>query len=364
MTSSNSSFSPTSFRLSYAGLPSTTLFAVPKGIDLPHGPEGLFSSSFDFFMDVRVPLAIAGAYAALVHTANHFRKHNKEPLAFCKTRAFKYMVIVHNMALCIYSAWTFSGILAATYRTAFEISKAAIQSTVGPDTIDAYAAGTSGLLDFTKGRGGFWLALCDLNDGLWENGLAYYGYYFYLSKFYEVFDTVIILAKGRQSSLLQTYHHAGAMLSMWTGIRYAAPPIWTFVVFNSLIHSIMYFYYTLSALKIPVPTILKRALTTAQISQFLLGGSFALSTLFRYYLKPSTGTYCSCLANPGQAFALFFNVSYLAPLTYLFVKFWINSYAKGRKSKAGAAAQEKAAIASSSGVESSVTSTAARSRKA
>lgn len=74
---------------------------------------------------------------------------------------------------------------------------------------------------------------------IWNEGLAFYGWLFYLSKFYEVVDTFIILAKGRKSSLLQTYHHAGAMLSMWAGIRYMSPPIWMFVLVNSGIHAIM-----------------------------------------------------------------------------------------------------------------------------
>lgn len=56
--------------------------------------------------------------------------------------------------------------------------------------------------------------------GMWEEGLAFYGWLFYLSKFYEVIDTAIIIAKGKKSSLLQTYHHAGAMICMWAGIRY------------------------------------------------------------------------------------------------------------------------------------------------
>jgi hypothetical protein len=196
------------------------------------------------------------------------------------------------------------------------------------------------LLPYDSANGGFWRALCDLNDGVWERGLSYYGYFFYLSKFYEVFDTVIILAKGRQSSLLQTYHHAGAMLSMWAGIRFASPPIWIFVVFNSLIHTIMYFYYTLSALKVRVPKALKRALTTAQITQFVVGGSFALLHLFVYYFNPQTGSYNACLANPGQSFALLFNVAYLAPLTYLFVSFWINSYVRAATG-ASVSAQKK-----------------------
>lgn len=74
---------------------------------------------------------------------------------------------------------------------------------------------------------------------IWNEGLAFYGWLFYLSKFYEVFDTLIILAKGKKSSFLQTYHHAGAMICMWAGIRYMSPPVWMFVLANSLVHALM-----------------------------------------------------------------------------------------------------------------------------
>ena len=74
---------------------------------------------------------------------------------------------------------------------------------------------------------------------LWNEGLAFYGWFFYLSKFYEVLDTAIILAKGKKSSTLQTYHHAGAMMCMWAGIRFMSPPIWMFVFVNSGIHALM-----------------------------------------------------------------------------------------------------------------------------
>ena len=55
----------------------------------------------------------------------------------------------------------------------------------------------------------------------------------------EVVDTLIILAKGKRSATLQTYHHAGAMLCMWAGIRYMSPPIWMFCLVNSGIHFLM-----------------------------------------------------------------------------------------------------------------------------
>ena len=78
-----------------------------------------------------------------------------------------------------------------------------------------------------------------VRPGMWSAGLGYYGWIFYLSKFYEVVDTMIIIAKGRKSSTLQTYHHAGAMLSMWAGIRWMSPPIWIFCWYNSGIHTLM-----------------------------------------------------------------------------------------------------------------------------
>lgn len=325
---------------SYVAKPPSHLFQWPVGLEVPEGTkDSILASYFDFFMDVRVPIAIAATYATFVHIANHIRKTNRKPLAICNTTFFKAFVIAHNVGLCIYSAWTFLGMTSAIYSTVIEIAKnhTTSQFSTSMSASDGALAAAE-LLGYAKSN--FWRGLCDLNDGIWENGLKYYGFIFYLSKFYEVLDTVIILAKGRQSSLLQTYHHAGAMLSMWAGIRFASPPIWIFVVFNSLIHTIMYCYYTLSTLKIPVPKVLKRALTTAQITQFVLGGSLGLMHLFVYYFNPDTNSFSSCLRDQGQTFALMFNVFYLTPLTYLFVMFWIESYARKNK-KISMAAKSK-----------------------
>ncbi|KAK9475645.1 ELO family [Lipomyces japonicus] len=289
--------------------PPLVIFKFPVGLDLPQGPpEGsLFASSFNFLMDIRVPVTIATLYATVVHVLNRSRGPGTHPARFARTTLFRYLVVAHNLFLCVYSAWTCVGMTASIARTIIETSRAS-----------------------SRGSSSFWRGLCALNGGIWDNGLSYYGFLFYLSKFYEVIDTAIILAKGKKSSVLQTYHHAGAMLSMWAGIRFASPPIWIFVVFNSLIHTLMYFYYTLSGLHIKVPKAVKRALTTAQICQFVIGGSLAVAHFFVYYFDPAQGEYTSCLSNPGQTFAVFFNVLYLAPLTYLFVGFWIESYL-GRK---------------------------------
>lgn len=67
----------------------------------------------------------------------------------------------------------------------------------------------------------------------------YLGCLFYLSKFYEVVDTLIILVKGRKSSTLQTYHHAGVILCGWSVITFESPVGLVGVVLNAAVHTLM-----------------------------------------------------------------------------------------------------------------------------
>ncbi|PVU86076.1 hypothetical protein BB561_006822 [Smittium simulii] len=122
-------------------------------------------------------------------------------------------------------------------------------------------------------------AYCDSNYTTWNSGMFQLAYIFYLSKYYEVVDTAIILLKGRRSSTLQTYHHAGAIMCMFLGVYYVPSAIFYFVVVNSFIHSIMYSYYALSSLGFHPPG--KKYLTSLQITQFLLGFIYAPYTIFK-----------------------------------------------------------------------------------
>lgn len=224
---------------------------------------------------------------------------------------------------------------------------------------------------------------------MWNEGLAFVGWFFYLSKFYEVLDTAILLAKGKRSGTLQTYHHAGAMMCMWAGIRFMSPPIWMFAFVNSGIHTLMYTYYTVTSFRIRVPGLLKRTLTVMQITQFLVGASYAALHSFVSYTIPvqapsvagvssavssvaASPTFANivkkflfraageeglaenvnvqqadartfespdlaqeyhvkyqavpCIDTSGQTFAIWLNVLYLAPLTFLFVRFFVKTY--------------------------------------
>ena len=215
-------------------------------------PKNLYTA----VLDVRVPIAIAATYAITAKSLNIYNTSTgKRPWAISKTRAFKAFVVLHNIFLAVYSAWTFVGMLRCMMRST--------ANPFGPDglagTVDSLCKmhgprGLDGAVSYDEPFN-TWTFSMSKNandvvtpDGLpkskepgriWNEGLAFYGWIFYMSKFYEVLDTFIILAKGKLSSTLQTYHHAGAMMAMWAGMRYMSAPIWMFALVNSFIHTLM-----------------------------------------------------------------------------------------------------------------------------
>jgi len=255
-----------------AALPAASLFSFPPNSNpafIPPPAPGSMPNSAPFSipdhvyraaLDVRVPVTIAAVYAMTVRAMNQYnRSTGKKPWSLSRTRLFFAFVVLHNVLLAVYSAWTWWGMLGAARRS--------FVSPFGPDglagTVDSLCrlSGAAGL-----GRAAFFsddAQRWQSYDGLltrsssgamsfpahspsraepgriWNEGLAFYGWLFYLSKFYEVLDTFIILAKGKLSSTLQTYHHAGAMMCMWAGMRYMSAPIWMFVFVNSGIHAMM-----------------------------------------------------------------------------------------------------------------------------
>ncbi|KAK2070100.1 hypothetical protein P8C59_004628 [Phyllachora maydis] len=378
----------------FFSLPPASLFAFPPTTSpaflLPPPQPGTAASVPPFpipehvyhgLLDPRVPVTVAALYAVTAKALNAYNKSTgRKPWALSQTATFRGFVIAHNIVLALYSAWTFRGMLgtmrrsmvspwgpaglagfadsvcrlngpAGLGRAAFYDDTLGAWRTRAPDTTDSPVSGS---------------APSPLDAGrIWNEGLAFYGWLFYLSKFYEVLDTLVILAKGKLSSTLQTYHHAGAIMCMWAGMRYMSPPIWMFVLVNSGIHAIMYTYYTLTAFHLRVPMSVKRTLTSLQITQFLVGASYAMLHSFVGYYEPvmvttarqvpaaSNASHAShashaaaaletsyaqvavpCITTSGATFAIWLNVLYLAPLTYLFASFFVTSYLR-RSSKSG-----------------------------
>lgn len=274
---------------------------------------------FESTIKPEVPFTIVFGYLALIAILNQ-RQDGKNRM---KGPWWKALLLLHNVLLALYSGWTFQA--------------------TGPATIKYFFKGYQ-----TGGISGLVHTFCDSSMAHWDAVLAPFTYLFYLSKFWEILDTLILIGKGKKASLLQEYHHAGAILTVWSGTRYESPAAWLFVVFNSLVHTIMYTYYALSVVHIPVPGILKRSLTKIQIAQFLLGGSLGALTLLlalpkelneRFEWNPVLAhhRYASerlgpgfredlCLHTPGQKLTVLGGVGYLIPLTGLFISFYIQAY--------------------------------------
>ncbi|KAI0128932.1 GNS1/SUR4 family-domain-containing protein [Xylariales sp. AK1849] len=385
--------------------PSDPQAIPPPHFDLPFTiPDGVFQAA----LDPRVPITIAAVYAISAKLLNKYNKSTgKKPWGISKTKPFHVFVVLHNVFLAVYSAWTFVGMLKALQKS--------IVSPAGPNglagTVDSFCklngpAGFGNAAIYIQEQNGWETSPSRVDAGrLWNEGLAFYGWIFYLSKFYEVLDTFIILAKGKFSSTLQTYHHAGAMMCMWAGMRYMSGPIWMFVFVNSGIHAMMYTYFTITAFSIKVPTAIKRTLTTLQITQFLIGASYAMVHSFVYYTVPvqvpiskpaaaassvaaattraagaggfldsltqvvfgaaeaaNAGAVVAprgqadaadaieyktqyeaipCITSTGQTFAIWINVLYLLPLTYLFGSFFVASYLRRSNAEADRQRVEK-----------------------
>ena len=173
------------------------------------------------------------------------------------SKFLKGFSVLHSLLLAIYSAWTF-------YNTYDLVQKAtAIHRAANP--------GSSWL-------SAFYLANCDYDGNLWnELDFGTWVFHFYLSKFYEFIDTWIILLKGKKPIFLQTFHHAGICILMWSFVASHNNVMGICVtVLNSFIHTLMYTYYTFAAIGIKLP--FKAVITSCQLLQFFTGIIYSTPT--------------------------------------------------------------------------------------
>lgn len=81
------------------------------------------------------------------------------------------------------------------------------------------------------------------------NGELYYGIPFFsvwlfaLSKYIELFDTVILILRKKNVSFLHWYHHTTVLVYTWFSMVILTPPGAIFGLVNTAVHTVMYFYY-------------------------------------------------------------------------------------------------------------------------
>lgn len=254
------------------------------------------SASTDFaYLNYQFPFIALGLYVLSKPLLQFMCRSMKTTGESAIFRAF---VVLHNIALCLYSLWTAVGIWSIM--------------------ISSYQ------------RRGFMATYCDYDNEMWNQGLGAFGYYFYLSKIWEFVDTAVLIVKQKEVSLLQFYHHCGALISMWMFVVSRSPQTQVFVSLNSVIHTIMYAYFTASALRMKFP-MSRSSITQLQLAQFFVGLALGMPILFAQFGIDSFGRTSSFWIgpkcdSPAAAAATIFGFAYLFPLVFLFIQFYISNY--------------------------------------
>jgi undecaprenyl pyrophosphate phosphatase UppP len=150
--------------------------------------------------------------------------------------------------------------------------------------------------------------------------MEFWTWLFYISKYYEIIDTLILHANKRPASFLQMYHHAGAIICCWMLSTVQTHLPWIFVVLNSFIHTFMYAYYASTCIGIR-PRFKHIITKMQQILQFVVG-------TFTIVVHVIIG---DCFSKRWdvkmfQAVALASNLFYVGILFWLFKKFERRTY--------------------------------------
>ena len=143
-------------------------------------------------------------------------------------------------------------------------------------------------------------------------------YLYYITKYVDLLDTIFFVLRKKYSQItgLHLYHHTVVPILGWMTIwyRFNVPSIGLFAVLNSLVHTVMYTYYTLSAFGPRVQKYLwwKKYITQLQLIQF---------SIFCIY-----GTIVKCFQVGYPPFAIWMAYTQAFIFFYLFIRFYFQCY--------------------------------------
>lgn len=200
----------------------------------------------------------------------------------------KWALVIHNTALCLFSAWLCGGIL-------IEVNEIWSSS------------------EFSL----FMMKLfCNPSPVLFGK-IYWYCYLYYCSKYYELLDSVfIVMKKSKPLTFLHVFHHSLMIPVPLTWFAAQWPVIWFPCMVNAGVHVIMYAYYVAASLGFRPP--FRHWITALQLLQFLCGFSFILIHFFMVFVLGM-----SCAGN-----LVIISVSFVLDLffLYLFTSFYLEEY--------------------------------------
>lgn len=161
-----------------------------------------------------------------------------------------------------------------------------------------------------------------------ENAAAVWTFLFTVSKVYELGDTIFIVLRKQPLIFLHWYHHVTVLIYCWYSYPERTAVGRWFMVMNYMVHSIMYSYYALKAMRFNVPKWISMFITFSQLLQMVIG---CLVNVWAYQIK-NEGTFCN-VSYDNIKYSLIMYASYFI----LFAHFFYSAYLSGKpkSSKAG-----------------------------
>lgn len=100
---------------------------------------------------------------------------------------------------------------------------------------------------------------------------GFWTWLFVLSKLPELGDTIFIVLRKQPLIFLHWYHHITVLMYSWFSYtEYTSSARW-FVAMNYCVHSLMYSYYALRAMRFNPPRFIPMLITTLQLTQMVVG---------------------------------------------------------------------------------------------
>jgi len=114
--------------------------------------------------------------------------------------------------------------------------------------------------------------------------LYYWSYIYYLSKYYELLDTFLQLARGKPppNFVLHVYHHALVLIMAWSWVQTKQSLQLIGLWFNTAVHVVMYSYFLQRTITKRIPR-WKAFVTLFQIFQFATSLVCTAITLYLAY---------------------------------------------------------------------------------
>lgn len=166
---------------------------------------------------------------------------------------------------------------------------------------------------------GFTFSVCNISFAKEYHPLSVWIFLFTWSKLVEFGDTLFIVLRKQNLLFLHWYHHIATLIFTWYNAANEVSTGYWFCTMNLFVHSFMYTYYALKAMKINVPRYISMLITLMQITQMFTGCFITFWAVIKYY----GGERCEQNDNT-LSFAILLYTSYVLLFCRLFYSLYLS----------------------------------------